>query len=118
MNLTDPVTLVVLAIGGFAGATLVMAFCVRLAGIQPVTASNSLLAAVGFGLPLAGAAGLLKDPSTAHFGLVAAALAIVIGVGTIKAVFRTTTPLALLAWILNVAAWVLLSSAAIRMRKG
>ena len=107
---------VFLMVGGVGLAALVMAACARLAGIEGVSARSSVLAAGGFGLPLAAAAGLLSDPGTAFAGLLVAGAAIFVGIAVIRVAFGTKLGLAIMAWVMNVCVWVLLSSLMIRLR--
>ncbi len=109
-------TLLVLTVGGVAIAAGVMAACARLAGIEQVGARSCVLAAAGFGLPLAAAAGLLQSPGTAAAGLVLAVIAIVVGIAIIRLAFSATLGQAVMVWVMNVSAWVILTSLVIRMR--
>ncbi|NLO73592.1 MAG: hypothetical protein GX100_05695 [candidate division WS1 bacterium] len=109
------VLLVVLTIGGVALAAVVMAMCARLAGIEEITPRSSVLAAAGFGLPLAAAAGLLREPGRELAGLLVMLAAIVLGVAMIRVAFRSRLGQAIVTWVMNVCVWVVLSSLVIRL---
>lgn len=109
-------TLIVLTVGGVVIAGGVMAACAQLAGIEQPGMRNCVIAAAGFGLPLAAAAGMLMGSGTAAAGLFLTPVAIVVGVAVIRIAFSATLGQAVMVWVMNVSAWVILTSLVIRMR--
>ena len=110
------VLLIVVAIVGVGAATLLMWMCAKLAGIRAVTMRASLLAACGFGLPLAGAAQVLRGGVSVPLGLGLLAAAVGLGLWTIRVAFGTTWGQAALTWVMHLCAWVILGALMWRTR--
>ena len=102
--------LIVIAVVGVGTATGLMWGCARLAGVEGVTVRASLIAACGFGLPLAGAAQLLSSGPGTVGGLALLAVAIALGLWVIRTAYATTWGKAVLTWFLHLCAWVIIGA--------
>ena len=100
--------LIVIAVVGVATATALMWACARLAGVEGVTMRASLIAACGFGLPLAGAGQMLRSGTGTLGALALLAAAVALGLWVIRTAYATTWGQAALTWFLHLCAWVLL----------
>lgn len=114
--LMGAVTLILVAVCGLSVATLLMWLCAHLAGIRQLTVRSSVLAACGFGLPLAGVAPTLRSGVGVAVGLLLLALAVGLGLWSIRTAYRATWGQALLTWFLHLCAWVLLGALMWRAR--
>ncbi len=100
--------LLVVAVVGVGAATLLMWMCAKLAGVDGVTVRASLIAACGFGLPLAGAAQVLRSGVGVVLGLGLLAAAVGSGLWVIRAAYGTIWGKAVVAWVMHLCAWVIL----------
>ena len=110
-------TYLTIAIMGISVATLLMWLCARLAGIENVDLRNSLMAAAGFGLPVAAALPVNLNSGSLATMLLLLASAVVLGLVIIRAAYSTTWGKALLTWIMHLCVWVLLSSLVVHMKQ-
>ena len=109
-------SLLLLAVVGVATATALMWVCARLAGVESVTVRASLIAACGFGLPLAAAAQLLRSGGLGTpVALALLAAAIALGLWVIRTAYATTWNKAVLVWFLHLCVWVIVGG---MMRRG
>ncbi len=108
--------LLLVAVLGLGVATLLMWVCVRLAGVREATVRSSVVAACGFGLPLAGAAQTLRSGVGTALGLLLLVLATGLGLWIIRTVYRATWGQAILTWFLHLCAWVILGALMWRAR--
>ena len=110
----DPFSLLVAAVVGLAATTLVMWACARLAGIQRPTLRASLLAAAGYGLPLAAvvSAWQVAASDLVRLGLLGGA--VLLGLAIVRAAYRTTWGKAAMTWVMNACATVLLMALVLR----
>ena len=108
--------LVVIIVTGVTTATGLMWVCARLAGVEGVTMRASLIAACGFGLPLAGAAQLLSSGPGTVGGLALLAVAIALGLWVIRTAYATTWGKAVLTWVMYLCAWVIVGALMWRAR--
>ena len=113
--ITAVATYLVIAIMGTSVATLLMWLCARLAGIEDTDLRGSLMAAAGFGLPIAATLplGLASGSPVTMILLLVGAVAL--GLVIIRAAFNTTWGKALVTWIMHLCVWVLISSLVVRM---
>jgi hypothetical protein len=107
--------LLLLAVVGVATATALMWLCARLAGVEGVTVWASLIAACGFGLPLAAAAQLLRAGTGTPAALLLLAAAVALGLWVIRTAFATSWNKAALTWFLHLCVWVIVGG---MMRRG
>jgi hypothetical protein len=98
--------LVVMALG-VGAATSLMWVCAKLAGVETVSLRASVLAACGFGLPLAGAAQVLRSGAGGLAGLTLLLVAVALGLWTIRTAYVTSWGKASLTWFLHLCAWVI-----------
>jgi hypothetical protein len=108
--------LLAVAVIGVGTATGLMWGCARLAGVEGVTMRASLIAACGFGLPLAGAGQMMRSGTGTVGALVVLAVAIGVGLWVIRTAYDTTWSKAALTWFLHLCVWVLLGGLLRRAR--
>lgn len=99
--------LIVIAIVGVGAATLLMHTCARLAGVEGVTIRASIIAACGFGLPLAGAAQLMTGGVGTIPALLLLGAAILLGLWIIRTAYATTWGRAGMTWIMHLSIWII-----------
>ena len=110
------VLLIVVAVVGVGAATLLMWMCAKLAGVEEVSVRSSLIAACGFGLPLAGAAQTLRSGVSVPLGLGLLAASVGIGLWIIRTAYGTSWGKALVTWVMHLCAWVILGALMWRAR--
>lgn len=108
--------LTVVAVVGVGAATLLMWVCARLASVENVTVRGSLFAACGFGLPLAGAAQVLRTGVGVPLGLGLLVVAVGLGIWVIRSAYGTTWGKAVLTWVMHLCAWVIVGALMWRAR--
>jgi hypothetical protein len=108
--------LILVAACGLGAATLLMWACARLAQVENATVRGSVIPACGFGLPLAGAAQVLRTGVGTPAGLLLVAAAIGLGLWIIRTAYRTTWGQAGLTWFLHLCAWVIVGALMWRAR--
>jgi hypothetical protein len=114
--LSNAAGFVLVALVGVCVATLLMWLCAALAGVERVSLRSSVIAATGFGLPLAAALSVMTSTGNAGLGLLLVVAAVAFGLGMIRVAFGTTWGKAALTWFMHVCVWVLISSLMIRLR--